>query len=48
MLVVSASHYGMHMMCVWPPLRFMEVRTNRMVLVRDMHIAKELRLRPRS
>jgi hypothetical protein len=38
--VVSASHYEMHMMCVWPRFRFMEVRTNRIVLVRDMHVAK--------
>jgi hypothetical protein len=38
--VVSTSHYEMHMMCVWPRFRFMEVRTNRVVLVRDMHVAK--------
>jgi hypothetical protein len=38
--VVSASHYEMHMMCVWPRFRFLEVRTNRIVLVRDMHVAK--------
>ena len=38
--IVPASHYDMHMMCVWPRFRFMEVRTNRIVLVRDMHVAK--------
>jgi hypothetical protein len=36
--VVSASHCEMHVMCVWPRFRFMEVRTNRVVLVRDMHV----------
>ena len=39
-LVVSTSNYDMHVMCVWPRFRFMEVRTNRIVLVRDMHVAK--------
>jgi hypothetical protein len=39
-LVVSASHYEMPMMCVWSRFRFMEVRTNRVVLVRDLHVAK--------
>jgi hypothetical protein len=39
-LVVSASDYEMPMMCVWPRFRSMEVRTNCVVLVRDMHVAK--------
>jgi xyloglucan-specific exo-beta-1,4-glucanase len=38
--VVYTCHCNMHMMCVWPGFRFMEVRTTRVVLVMDMHAAK--------
>src|SRR5712692_8675370 len=38
--VVSASRHEMHVMCVGPSFRFMEVRANRIVFVRDMHVAK--------
>src|SRR6516225_12411553 len=38
--IVPASHYDMHMMCVWPRFRFMEVRTNRIVLV-PVHLGED-------
>jgi len=38
--VVSASPYEMHVMRVGPSFRFVEVRADGIVFVRDMHVAK--------